>query len=99
MNPILVFFTEIIGTFILIATILMTNGNALAIGLALAVAIYIGANVSGGHFNPAVSVVMYLKNSINTSQLLFYIIAQLFGGLFALSYYSASSSNSKASSK
>ena len=92
MNPLLLFLTEILGTFLLIVTILMTDGNALAIGLALAVAVYFGGKVSGGHFNPAVSSVMWLKESINGAQWFMYVIAQLIGGFLAYGYYMAASS-------
>ena len=42
---------EFIGTFVFLSVILST-GDAFAIGLALAVAIFFGGKVSGGHFNP-----------------------------------------------
>nr|QDY51738.1 major intrinsic protein [Mimiviridae sp. ChoanoV1] len=78
--------TEFIGTFIFLSVIL-TTGEAFAIGLALAVAIYFGAGVSGGHFNPAVSVMMYLKKAINDKELLMYIISQVLGGIAALGFF------------
>ena len=78
--------TEFIGTFIFLSVILAT-GDPLAIGLALAVAIYFGAKVSGGHFNPAVSVMLYLKNSINDKELIGYIITQVLGGIAALKFF------------
>ena len=48
---------EFLGTLFFLYVILAT-GNALAIGLALAVAIMVGGKISGGHFNPAVTVMM-----------------------------------------
>jgi aquaporin Z len=78
--------TEFIGTFIFLSVIL-TTGDPLAIGLALAVSIYFGAKVSGGHFNPAVSIMMYVKKSINENELLCYVLSQIFGGIFALQFY------------
>jgi aquaporin Z len=86
-NPVLVFVTEIIGTFILLSAILMSGGNALAIGLALAVGIVLGGAISGGNFNPAVSFIMFLQESMSAMECMFYIIAQLLGGVFALGYY------------
>ena len=56
-------FVEFIGTFIFLSVIL-TTGDPFAIGLALAVVIYFGGKVSGGHFNPAVSVMMFLNKAI-----------------------------------
>lgn len=78
--------TEFIGTFIFLSVILAT-GDPFAIGLSLAVAIYFGAKVSGGHFNPAVSVMLYLKKSINDKELIGYIITQVLGGIAALKFF------------
>ena len=77
---------EFIGTFIFLSVIIVT-GNPLAIAIALASAIYFGGKVSGGHFNPAVNVMMYLHNKINTSQLIGQTIAQLLGAVAAFFYF------------
>lgn len=80
MNNILV---EFIGTLFFLYVIIAT-GNALAIGAALAVAIMIGGPISGGHFNPAVSIMMTVAGKLSTKDALSYIIAQIAGGLAAL---------------
>lgn len=77
---------EFIGTFVFLSVIL-TTGDAFAIGLALAVAIFFGGKVSGGHFNPAVSVMMFAKKAISQMELISYIVAQVLGGLVALGFY------------
>ena len=77
---------EFVGTFIFLSVILAT-GDPLAIGLALAVSVYFGIKVSGGHFNPAVSVMMYFKKAINDKELVCYIISQVLGGLAALNFF------------
>ena len=74
---------EFIGTFIFLGVILST-GQALPIGLALATSIYFGENISGGHFNPAVSLMMYANKAINLQQLVLYIIMQCLGGICVL---------------
>jgi aquaporin Z len=81
--------TEFIGTFVFLAVIL-TTGQALPIGIALAAAIYFGGNVSGGHFNPAVSTMMLAKGGISIETWIAYVIAQILGGLAALLWYKAS---------
>jgi aquaporin Z len=43
--------------------------------------------ISGGHINPAVSIVMASRGKISTSDLMPYIIAQILGGLVALEIY------------
>nr|XP_048316353.1 aquaporin-8 isoform X2 [Myodes glareolus] len=54
---------------------------ALAHGLALGLVIATLGNISGGHFNPAVSLGVTLIGGLNVMLLLPYWIAQLFGGL------------------
>jgi len=82
--------TEFIGTFVFLAVIL-TTGQAFPIGLALAVAIYFGGSISGGHFNPAVSTMMLAKGAITVNTWIAYVIAQVLGGLLALLFYKAAS--------
>ena len=45
---------EFVGTFFLVLIIGLTS-NPIAIGLGLAVLVYMGAHISGAHYNPAVS--------------------------------------------
>jgi len=58
--------TELIGTFFLVVTVgaSVSSGSSLAplaIGAVLMVMIYAGGHVSGGHYNPAVTVAVLLK--------------------------------------
>jgi aquaporin Z len=77
---------ESAGTFALLTSILFT-GNWLAIGLTLAGAILIIGEISGGHLNPAVSLVMYLKGGIGLTELATYSLAQCVGAAAALVVY------------
>jgi|TARA_B110001469_G_scaffold115936_1_gene120802 aquaporin Z len=81
------YLVEFIGTFTFLSVIL-TTGQAIPIGLALATSIYFGGHISGGHFNPAVSVMMAVNKKIPYLKLPLYIIAQVLGGLVALVLYS-----------
>lgn len=74
---------ELIGTFFLTLAISLT-GNPIAIGLMLMAMIYVGGHVSGGHFNPAVSLVMYLEKKLSSEELLKYWLAQSIGATIAL---------------
>ncbi|XP_051530305.1 aquaporin-8-like [Myxocyprinus asiaticus] len=56
---------------------------ALAHGLALAIAIAILGEISGGHFNPAVSVCVYLIGGMELILLVPYVLSQMLGGLIA----------------
>ena len=77
------FVVEFLGTLFLLYVIIAT-GNAIAIGAALAIAIMVGGNISGGHFNPAVSVMMYAAGKLSRANLIPYILVQIAGGLVAL---------------
>ena len=77
------YLVEFLGTMFLMFVIL-SIGEALPIGLALTIAIYLGGTISGGHFNPAVSAAMALGNKISMNELLPYVGAQVVGALVAL---------------
>uniref|UniRef100_A0A6C0F8M0 Major intrinsic protein n=1 Tax=viral metagenome TaxID=1070528 RepID=A0A6C0F8M0_9ZZZZ len=74
---------EFLGT-VFFLYVIIAVGNPLAIGLALAVAIMIGGKISGGHFNPAVSIMMVAAKKIRMNDAAPYILAQIAGGLVAL---------------
>lgn len=80
------YLAEFSGTFFFVYVILAT-GNPLAIAAALALSIILTTNISGGHINPAVTIVMASFGKIDTSDIIPYIIAQVFGGLVALEIY------------
>jgi aquaporin Z len=71
---------EFLGTLLLVLSILASGGNALFVGLTLAVVIFFAGNTSGGHVNPAVSLAMYVRNRMSLNDLLSYIAAQMLGG-------------------
>ena len=58
--------------------------NTIATGVGLTALIWIFIAISGAHFNPVVSLVMYLKKEIDTKQLFSFIIFQCAGGLFGV---------------
>jgi aquaporin Z len=76
------YITEFIGTFFLVLTVGMT-GNPLAIGAALMVMIYAGGHISGGHYNPAVTLAVWIRGRITAGNVLGYIISQLAGAVVA----------------
>lgn len=77
---------EFVGTFFFLYVILAT-GNFLAIGAALAIAVYLGGSISGGNFNPAVTIMLIAAKKQKMDTALPYIVAQVAGGLAALSLY------------
>jgi aquaporin Z len=79
---------ELIGTFFLVFTVgaAVIAGSALAplaIGSVLMVMIYAGGHVSGGHYNPAVTVAALVRGRIGVRDAAGYWVAQLAGGLIA----------------
>ena len=80
------YIVEFVGTLIFLSVIL-SQGQAVPIAIALAAVIFFGGAISGGHYNPAVSVMMYLNNNLADSDLFLYIISQVMGGVVALSIF------------
>jgi aquaporin Z len=84
------FLVEFIGTFFLAMTVGMTVIGAaagalapVAIGSALMIMVYAGGHVSGGHYNPAVTLAVWLRGRFATADVLPYWISQILGALAA----------------
>jgi aquaporin Z len=84
------YLTELIGTFFLVLTVGLTvilGGPGviapLAIGAALMIMVYAGGHVSGGHYNPAVTVAVFLRGRCPAGDVVPYWIAQILGALLA----------------
>ncbi len=71
------YIVEYLGTVFFLYAILVSGGNAAVIGAALAIAIYLGGAISGGNFNPAVTLVMVLAGKQPASTAAPYVVAQL----------------------
>ena len=56
---------------------------AFGFGLALLAGLYSFGEISGGHFNPAVSLAMFLSGRLDAASFLRYVIAQLAGAILA----------------
>ena len=67
--------------------ILITGGNPVIIGAALAGLVAVAGSLSGAHFNPAVSIMALVKGDLSQSDLMGYILAQILGALFALEIF------------
>lgn len=84
---------EVFGTFVLvfgvIGTALFASSNvgflgvAIAVGLSVLTAAYAVGHISGGHFNPAVSLGAASAGRMPWADVVPYVIAQLVGGLLA----------------
>jgi glycerol uptake facilitator-like aquaporin len=80
------YLVEFLGSIFFIYIILAT-GNPLAIGAALAFVILLTMKISGGHINPAVTIVMAASGKIANTEIIPYCVAQILGGLVALELY------------
>jgi aquaporin Z len=80
------YLTELLGTLALVLTVgCSVLGDrpfaAFAIGGVLAAMVYAGGHISGGHYNPAVTLAVWVRGSFATRDLLPYCVAQFVGAL------------------
>jgi aquaporin Z len=84
------YLTEFIGTFFLVLTVGMCvikpgagDFAPIAIGSALMIMVYAGGHVSGGHYNPAVTLAVWLRGRCPGADVPAYIGSQLAGSVAA----------------
>ena len=83
------YLVELIGTFFLVLTIGCTvisgleHMAPLAIGTALMVMIYAGGHISGGHYNPGVTLACFLRGKCSAADLIPYWVSQVLGAVLA----------------
>ena len=80
------YLVEFIGTFFLVFTVasaVLLGGDGviapLSIGFALMIMVYAGGHISGGHYNPAVSLAAAVRGALAWGQLIPYWIFQVLG--------------------
>lgn len=83
------YLVEFIGTFFLVFTVgsaVLLGGqdviSAISIGFVLMVMVYAGGHISGGHYNPAVSLAAAIRGALPINQIIPYWVAQILGGIF-----------------
>ena len=96
----MIYLAEFLGSFFLVGTVIGSGimgerlspdnmavallGNTIPTGAILFVLIKMFGPISGAHFNPAVSMVFFLRKEIELKKFVHYIFYQLIGGLFAV---------------
>ena len=91
---------EGIGTFLLVAVVVGSGimaenlangnnavallGNTIATGAILFVIIKMFGSISGAHFNPAVSLIFFLKKELDLKDLFYYVFVQILCGILAV---------------
>jgi aquaporin Z len=84
------FIVELIGTFFLVFTVgqcVITPGAGdlapIAIGASLMIMVYAGGHISGGLYNPAVTLSVFLRGKLSLADLIALIFAQFIGAVLA----------------
>ena len=79
------YITEFIGTFFLVLAAALASGDlaVLAIASALMVMIYAGGHISGAHYNPAVTLAVFIRGRIKLNDALIYMVSQVAGAIAA----------------
>ena len=82
------YIVEFIGTFFLVFTVgaSVRSGTPLAplaIGSALMVMVFAGGHISGGHFNPAVTLAVWVRGKLEAKDAIPYWLAQFAAGVIA----------------
>jgi len=87
---------EALGTFMLVSAVLggaLVSGNAAGLGVALAIGftvmamVYAVGPISGGHFNPAVTIGMTVAGRFKVKAVAPYIVTQIVGGVAAAVFF------------
>jgi aquaporin Z len=78
------YLTEFLGTLLFVMTIglVVTAANPMAplvIGSALMVVVYMGGHISGAHYNPAVTLAVFLRGRMPAKDVAPYMVAQVLG--------------------
>ncbi len=72
-------FVEFVGTTFAVGALAFAGPIAFLGALALAIAW--GGSVSGGHFNPAITVYTWMMGKMSQSRAMWYVAAQVAGGV------------------
>src|SRR5436190_13413781 len=76
------YITEFIGTFFLVLVIALTRDPA-AIGVVLMVMVYAGGHISGAHYNPAVTLAIWVRGKVSGYDAVVYMIVQAIAAIVA----------------
>ena len=79
---------EFIGTFFLVLVVSLSEGNPLAIGAVIIALVYAGGYISGAHYNPAVTLAIYLRGKIEADEAVKYTAVQVLGATTGAVVYS-----------
>ena len=82
--------TELVGTFLFFSVIALAGPIGplapVAIGGALIAMVYMGGHISGAHYNPAVTLAVFLRGKIGATDLAAYWVVQLLAAALAFTF-------------
>lgn len=78
---------EFLGAALLISAVAFGKSPLLIVA-ALAIAIAFGGDISGGHFNPAITFFKYLTGKVSQTKAMWYIGAQYSASILIFLFYS-----------
>lgn len=81
------YIAEMLGTMFFVLIIGLSGGDALTVGIALAVLVYATGATSGGHLNPAVTLSLAVAKKISWAEAVKYRIWQIVGALVGALVY------------
>lgn len=81
-------FTEFIGSFLFMLAIPLAGAHSgslapIAIGAALMVMVYMGGHISGAHYNPAITLAIWMRGKMDAKDVAPYMVAQILGAVAA----------------
>jgi aquaporin Z len=80
------YWMEFIGAMFLVLVIAL-SGNPIAIGAVLMVMVYMGGHISGGHYNPAVTLAVWMRGKLESDKVFKYMGSQVAGAFVAAFIY------------
>ena len=80
------YLVEFLGTMFL-SFIIFATGHFAAIGMALAVIAFLGGPISGGSFNPAITLALYNSGKLMKSDIVPYVVVEILGALAGFEAY------------
>ena len=84
---------EFIGTFLLAASVLASQGQPVSVLFTLSTIVLIAGAISGAHVNPLITVGAWATRRISTLKAIFYIVAQILGAMVVFMLMNAFVSN------
>ncbi len=87
------YLVELIGAFFLTLAVTFTLSTPIAVGLMLMALYYVGESVSGGYYNPALSVAGWMRGILPVEEMMLYSGVQSIGAFLGVALYRAITNN------